>query len=775
MSFTDKPILYYLVFFTAGIPALIYQVVWQRVLTLYFGVDIYSTAISVSTFMLGLGIGSLVGGRIADRVKRPLSWYLAIEAAIGLFGFLSIGLISLVGHWLAGSSAFVLIPVDFAMLLVPTLLMGSTLPLMVKSVAASEAHLGEHLSWLYGVNTLGAAFGAGLSSYLLIGWLGFEGAVNVAASINLGLALFLLWLIRGHATSPTAGTAGTQPTAAAEGRAEWLSYPWILLLSFVSGFVALGYQMVWYRLLVTLLKGTTYAFGTILLFFLAGLAIGSIWAHRRIDNHYCLRNFTISQLGIAVYSMLFVMALTWLSWLPGLKHLISASFFTTFHPSPLLLHGEVTLAELYSALDVALWPLLIFGLPTLLMGYGFPNLMRAASHSLRNVGHTISAVYFWNVLGSTLGSLLFGFVVLDLFGSEVALRLLILIGLLLVLLMVYPLRRGRTPLALGYTAAGASALFGVLLVFPQPGELLRSVHLADFDTVDFEIREDKTGVVALRRQHEVIAFSEERRVLGEQMLYISGARHGKVQAAGELDDQRMTRIALSTHPAPQKVLSIGLGDGKMIEGAIDDPAVNRVDIIELSGVLMDVLATTPRGQAIDESRKVNLRIDDGRRWLLANPGARYDVIMMWPLHAAHAYYNNLYSREFLQLLRDRLNPGGLLFLQTVDAHSSARTLSETFPFVLRLGRRAYIAAQGPIAFDQARAGIGADELRRLTEADRESILANTAASRANTDLVPNSEYYLTYPQARFLSSRTGGLYSFHGARDDNRHPQAGDE
>ncbi len=182
---------FYVIFFAAGMPALIYQVAWQRVLTLYFGVDIYSTSITVATFMLGLGLGSLLGGYVADRVRAPRTYYAAIEGLLGLIGFASIPVFSGIGERLAGSPLTTVVLVDFALLLLPTTLMGMTLPLMCRIVVASANHIGRHLSWLYGVNTFGAAAGALLSSYLLIGLLGLDGATYVAASLNLVLALVM--------------------------------------------------------------------------------------------------------------------------------------------------------------------------------------------------------------------------------------------------------------------------------------------------------------------------------------------------------------------------------------------------------------------------------------------------------------------------------------------------------------------------------------------------------------------------------------------------------
>jgi spermidine synthase len=317
------------------VPSLIYQVVWQRVLTLYFGVDIYSTAVTVSIFMLGLGIGSLIGGHLADRMRRPAVGYAVVEGLTGLFGLASLGLLAAIGRMLAGAPLHVLIPVDFALLLIPTTLMGATLPLMVRAAAAERADIGPHIAALYGLNTLGAALGALASAYLLIGLWGFDGATNIAAALNIVLALLVLAAFGARRTDPR--PEGEEGLDAPERR----RLRPILALSFASGFIALGYQMVVYRLLTVLLKGTTYAFGTMLFVFLVGIAWGAMLARRRIDSEGAVRRFALSQLVVAAHVLSVAVLFGHLGHLPGIAHLIAASFFTSFHPDP----GLVTLCR----------------------------------------------------------------------------------------------------------------------------------------------------------------------------------------------------------------------------------------------------------------------------------------------------------------------------------------------------------------------------------------------------------------------------------------------
>jgi spermidine synthase len=755
---------FYLIFFAAGMPALIYQVAWQRVLTLYFGVDIYSTSITVATFMLGLGLGSLLGGRLADRVKTPALCYAGIEAVMGGIGFASVTVFSKVGAWLAGGSLTTVILVDFALLLLPTTLMGMTLPLMCRIVIGSDHQIGRHLSWLYGVNTFGAALGALLSSYFLIGLLGLDGATHAAASLNLVLALVVYSLATSrHSVIGKAKTETeiTQLTGLVDPLRDKrvLSYPWVLSFSLLSGFTALGYEIVWYRVLAVVLHGTVYVFGTILFFYLTGIALGSLLARSRIDEGRCIDRFAVCQLGIGAYSFVLFALIGYFSWLPPIRQLIGASFFTSFHPAPELIAGNLDLYSLYSLLDIGLWAVLIVGVPTVLMGYGFTNLMREGAPRVETVGHAVGGLYCANIVGSTLGSLTVGFALLQYFGTEHTLRLLIMAGCLVPVLVFAVTPRRTVPLLPGSKIAPGSAWLLASLaiavcatfVFPGRMAIIRALHYADDEAVDFIGAEDRTGVSAVRLQHEVLAFDQEKGILGQQRVYIDGSHHG--DASGTTAPDWGIDVALAAHAAPRRVLSIGLGDGQMAATAVSRREVQELVVIELNGTLQSVLGHTARGKTVLNSRKTRYVVDDGRRWLLANSGERFDVIMMFPLHAAHAFSGSLYSTEFLTILASHLGDGGILVVRTVDHQSTAKTVATVFPHVFRLDSSVYIASGERIRLDENRLPEPAEDVGGRITADRETILAHTQAARINTDLKPNSEFYITYPFVRSLQTR----------------------
>jgi predicted membrane-bound spermidine synthase len=746
---------FYAVFLLAGMPALVYQVVWQRVLTLYFGVDIYSTTVTVASFMLGLGVGSLAGGRLADQTPRPVRWYVAVELLIGLYGAASLYIFSAVGERLAGSPLAVLVPVNFLLLLAPALLMGMTLPLMCRIVATSDATIGQQLSRLYGVNTLGAALGALISAYLLIGLWGLDGATWAAATVNITLAAVVAvagWRAPAQAAATNPAIAPMAIGAAPDTELRYLD---VLGLSFLSGFIALGYEIVWYRLLGCLLHGTVYVFGAILCLFLLGIALGSLASKKRIDQPGAAGRFAKSQLGIAAYTLVLFLILGHASWLPGIKHVIGATNYTSRHPSPDLIDGFWDLENAYSIIDMPAWIILMTGVPTFLMGYGFPNLLRAGSHSVAGLGTSVGRIYFANIVGSTVGTLLFGFFLLEYAGSEGALSTLILLGLTPIFLWAARMtQRSETNATRGWLACSAAILLVTLFVFPRVGDIIKAIHYADHDVVHYVAgREDKTGIVVMKNQREVISFPQEEHVVGRYRVYIDGAGHGGMTSLETVNFDHGVELLLAAHRRPKRVLCIGLGDGMMCAAAIKHPQVAELIVVELNGALREVLEHSAQGRYVSDSPKVRYVVDDGRRWLLANPDEKFDVILMWPLHAAHAHSGSLFSMEFFALARRHMADGGLLLARSVDGFSTARTLALSFPHVVCRGDGEYIASLAPIRFDLAAAGVERQEFLDSVASDAQTILAHTADAPLNRDFAPRAEYYITYPWRWCLSTR----------------------
>jgi spermidine synthase len=300
---------YSLIFFVAGVPALLYQVVWQRILTLYFGVDVYSAAVTVSAFMTGLGLGALLGGALADRLRRTDYAYALSEGLLAVLGALSVPVLESVGTKLAGANLGLTFLVSFVLLVLPTLLMGMTFPLMVKVLAQRRGEaLGADLAWLYGSNTLGASAGAILGSYVLIGWLGLYGVAQLSAVVNLVVAACVLLLGRGGAgvVQESAALLAPSPQGVSNASELELTPGRVIELAFLSGAVALGFEVVGYRILQVILHTTTYVFGTILGVLLLAMGLGALLARGPIERPGPARRFGIAQAVMAAYFLLAV-------------------------------------------------------------------------------------------------------------------------------------------------------------------------------------------------------------------------------------------------------------------------------------------------------------------------------------------------------------------------------------------------------------------------------------------------------------------------------------
>src|SRR5438477_5434996 len=278
----------FIVFFVSGFAALLYQVIWQRLLVFFSGADVYSVTLIVTTFMAGLGLGNLVGGYVADLLSRRtnLVLFIAAEVAILIFGLLSKGFFY---DFLCsrrpelGQSNWLLLVVLFFSLLWPTFFMGVSLPLLAKALTRDVGEAAPTIGRLYGINTLGAAVGALVTTWILLPQLGLEQALKVGAALNFACACALILLIISILNQPEASRVTAElpqqapnpfPPQTAES-AEFTFGTW-LLLYVLSGFIALSLEILWLRLLSVMLRCTAFAFGTMLTIYLGGLGLGAI-------------------------------------------------------------------------------------------------------------------------------------------------------------------------------------------------------------------------------------------------------------------------------------------------------------------------------------------------------------------------------------------------------------------------------------------------------------------------------------------------------------------
>jgi predicted membrane-bound spermidine synthase len=733
-----------LAFFLSGASALVYQVTWQRLLALHSGVGIYSIAMIVAAFMVGLGLGSHAGGVLSERLPRrsALLAFAGLELAIGLFGLASGRLyydwlyLRAGGLYTTPWRAGIL---HFVSLVLPTLLMGMSLPLLVRAMVRDAPHAARTIGLLYGVNVLGACTGALVTPWILVRFYGIREALLVAGGGNLLAALIGL----------AAGTVGARRADGGEAEpAEEVPKPprdplpaslplwaWSALFA-LSGFCALSLEIVWFRLIDVAVKSTAFTFGTVLAVYLFGLAAGTLAGVALLGRLRggLLAVFLACECALLACAGLAVLALTLL---PPTTPFF-AWFFELWGG-----HRSYNLGGAWSWPSVwrlyVLLPLALYGLPTVLMGVAFTVLQRAVHDDARGSGRRVGVLQAANIAGCVAGSLLAGLVGLNWVGSAGVLRLLVLLGL--VFAGVGIAKTG----ARGAFAAAAAGLAALALV--MPGERALWLRLHGLVGGDSLVAEDASGVVALTP-----------REAGGWRVWVNGRTHSTLPFGGI--HTALGAVPAIIHPLPREVAVIGLGSGDTAWAAgCRRDETRRIRIYEICSPqlgLLTALAATPDpppklGRFLRDPR-LEVMVADGRHALSVGEDG-YDLIEMDPLPPSSPYSGNLYSLEFFSLCARRLNPDGVLCTWGPTPRVR-RTFVRAMPYVLELaGGLILVGSNRKLALDVAaweervmsegvRSYLGEDRARDMLVALRSARPAGPAGTEedVNRDLVPRDEF-----------------------------------
>ena len=723
------------VFFLSGLASLVYQVAWQRMLTLHYGVGSVSIAVIVTIYMFGLGLGALVGGFLAERVKRRLLLYFVVELLIGCFGLASLPLLRLLGQYTAGSGYLMSSAYVFAFFSIPTVLMGLTLPLLTKIYNAVVGDFLRTVSVLYFINTLGAAVGSILASYVLISLFGVDRAIYVAAGINVALA-GLIWLARDlPRTAPMAEASFAnelRPSEAPLGR-------WAYLLVLLTGFLAIGYEIVWFRIIGVLVKASPYAFSTVLGVYLIGIALGS----RQMDRYLTRqpgtnrrRLFFHLQFCIGLTVMVGIILYFYLTKYTPLESFTHASFSGELHPPgrlPLTDSTKHFLRDIFCTIDIVIWPAIFVLVPTLLMGASFPLISDLAMRRPGAEGRTVGTVYAFNIVGNVLGGLVTGFVLLATLGTERTLLIFTSAGLLIGLLSI---RWKRKPLPLGHRVATVGVLLAVnVALMPGRTELYRAMHRPpDGDCTTYV--EEGTDTVVVTHQ------------AGDLLLnYISGLGHGA--RPGPIFQYEALEAAAHSAEVTD-VLVIGFGTGTVVETILKLPEVESLTLVELSPSLMTNLKKMTLFRGILADDRVELIIDDGRQYLLRTDRA-YDLVLIDALRTTTSHSNNLYAKEFFDLVGRHLTDGGVLMVWMDEDRVMPATVASSFEHLRRYSHFC-LASNRPMRTHTQRrqqllADYSADQQKRIERQDRylggrPYVMGLSEGYPINREWRPICEYYL---------------------------------
>ncbi len=650
------------IFFLSGFAALIFQISWQRLLTVYYGVGMVSITIIVSIYMLGLGFGALLGGWLAERSRNHIRLYFWVELLVAIIGALSFPYITTIGQLTTASPYLYSLLFKIPMLLIPTIFMGMSLPILIKIFTKIIPDFTRALSTLYFVNTLGASLGALIGSYVLISFLGINWAIYIAAGLNGFLALTILGISKVFKTNlltlSKASTTKLPAIAPIAHHAHWIV--------FITGFLAIGYEIIWFRVIGVLIKASPYSFSSILSIYLLGIAIGSFavgkWTNK-LSSPQKIKVFYLLQAAIGLSVAIIFISYFYLTKHSPLGALTTISFSQPVHPPAHFLffdHHINSIARFFRFIflsgTVFIWPLFFVLIPTIFIGASFPLITSLAVDKESGVAWTTGRIYFFNISGNVLGGLLTGFLLLPFLGSELTLLLFILVGLLFILPLLEnkPVLTSCLPLLLA-----VAFIFGT---FPRKGELYSIMHpQPPGHTKYFE--EGIDGIVATYVKDDT-----------EVTNYINGDSHG-----GRPGYSFYVQVIEAVHYAKEvkNILVIGYGTGTLAEGVLKIPGNKKVTVVELNSTLLKNLRKIPLFQKLLNDPRLNLVIGDGRRFL-SKQTEKYDLIFLSSLRTTTAYSNNLYSKQFYELLSSRLTPTGIVATWTDEDVVIYKTLASVF-------------------------------------------------------------------------------------------------
>ena len=741
-------ILVLILFFFSGACTLIYQVAWVRMLVLSFGTSVFAVSTVLTAFMAGLTLGSVWFGRVADRREDCLRLYALLELGIGLFAltspFILYGLdevYTVLYHLLQGSEwAFALVRfvLSFLVLLVPTTLMGATLPVLVRAVVRRLERSGLDIGRLYAVNTLGAAAGAFAAAFVLLEYLGVMGTVHLAAGANLVIAAVAFWW-SGRSGEVVSEGAGTQEhRGSQEGAPGRIS--WLVLAGFaLSGFAALGYEVLWTRLLsLLLISATAQSLSTILVTFLFGLAVGGAVGAKFVDRRKDLvALFGVIELLLGFFGLVSIGAFG------GIPYLLDALIsFTSW---------QGYLFKLFAA---------AFGImlaPTLLMGALFPVVGRLHALRLENLGRRIGDIYAINTLGAIFGAFGAGFVLLPLLGTQKSLEVLAWINIAVgaILLAANPAMRPVRKAGLIGALVAPVLLLAALLPAGLFGELFQ---WSESNSRLLYADEAPGGTVTVHETRD-----------GKRILKVNGGGEVPTDYASIQTFRLLGNLPMILHLDPREVLVIAFGGGITLAAA-ERHKPERLDCVEIIPGVFEAARYFAQYNRYVFKRFAGSRleaiVDDGRNHVLRT-GRRYDVIIGDATHPGTADSWVLYTEEFYQLCQKRLKQGGIV-AQWLPLHGLS---VEDYKMILRTFRAVYahatlwltrdysilLGTPGPLRIDfevlrqqLKKEGIGAD-LREVDLGDPVSFLSAFAlgeeaigrfvgAGHTNTDDRPHISF-----------------------------------
>ena len=680
-----------LCFVLSGATGLIYEVLWMRMLGLVFGATTLAVSTVLAAFMGGLALGSALAGKLAPRIKKPVATYGWIEIGIAAYALLVPLLFRLIDHvyvliwqqFQPGFFAFSLwrFVLSSLVLLVPTTLMGATLPVLAAALVHSSGRNSNSVTRLYACNLAGAILGTLIAGFVLLPVLGVRTTIVVAAVLNVIVGVIAIFLQRRTGAEVTVEEARVEfdgPGVEVDRTRFWI------FAAFASGFVTISTQVSWTRILTMIIGSSTYAFSIVVALFLIGLAAGAWWVARK-DRMETLRATIMKVEVLTAVSLL--ASLYVLNKLPAL--LITLGLGVRISSWAGLL-----------ALQILSATLLIL-VPAFLMGMVMPLVLVWASADRLQAVARVGRSYAVNTIGAIAGAFIAGFLLIPFISTRFTLLLAATCCLVVAGIAYKPSTAAGDPALRRAMAVGLTAVAVIVLFVLAPGMNRADLSIGAYDSLVRVLAQTREGTKSETSQsaqpevHELIWYREGPTAtvsVRKDQNTISMGINGRTNASDSVYDMptqtMLGRIPLLIAPRIDTGLIIGYATGVTVGAMLKSP-VQSVTCVELEPATVAASAyfNHVNYRPLDDSR-LNLVIDDARAFLRVTPN-RYDMIVSEPSHPWVPGVANLFTQEFFELGRSRLNDDGIFVqwvqiyqLSTESLRSVLATYHKVFPHVL---------------------------------------------------------------------------------------------
>lgn len=704
----------YFIFFLSGTAALIYEMLWVRYLSLIFGGSHLAVTTVLAVFMGGLALGSFIIGKKIGNVEKSLRLYGFLELGIALSALMFWVLMKIYPQiyiplaQLNETSpvylSFIRVVFATVALILPTTLMGGTLPVLSCFIAHRMKGLGRHLSFLYGINTIGAVIGTAFTGFYFLPHYSVSTTLVVAIIINVlvGVSAIVLQtktpVILGEValTDEPESAPGLQDVTVSEIAEDTFPLKLVLWGIGVSGFCALAYEVLWTRILSIIIGASTYGFAILLMAFLAGIGIGSsvLGALSKVLNFRCkrainnLRSFVVLfgviQVAIGLSALFVSMQIrdlpTHAALIREFLHIIK------FRIQPFKTTQLANFINAFSFMFV----------PAFFMGVAFPLAGKIHGYYKKVTGHAVGEIMTFNTVGAILGSAVSGFVFLYLFGIQRSLEIIILINIGFGILVIVSVKRDMMLNVV--TACVALAAILVPVSCPNFWQLWDTKMYAVYQASTPDMFSTPQKIKEILENNDIKYYAEGTNSVissvqsSDALFFIT---NGRVEASNANQDRQcqytLGHLPMLLHPNPKKVFVLGTGSGMTLGATSVHPSVEQITLAEIEPKVLGVAKSfgVYNHYVLNKTNpKLKIVFNDGRNFLMTTRD-KFDVITADPVHPWFSGAGYLYTTEYFKIAANHLNPGGMICqwlplyeLSEENLQSVVKSLRQNFKYTM---------------------------------------------------------------------------------------------